>query len=124
MPTGSPPRVRGTVTSCLELSSCFGITPARAGNSSVRRTAQRVAEDHPRACGEQFSSGRFRKEVTGSPPRVRGTGGPIYGFQRTGRITPARAGNSQGEGRLALTEEDHPRACGEQRKPKGCRARR
>ena len=50
---GSPPRVRGTAGRCPAWSGCPGITPACAGNSSHRRIACCMVEDHPRVCGEQ-----------------------------------------------------------------------
>ena len=65
-------------------------------------------------CGEQHGGGSPGKAGRGSPPRVRGTGPAGGPAQRRVRITPACAGNSPAAGRQALTEEDHPRVCGEQ----------
>ena len=33
-----------------------GITPAYAGKSSDDQTAEEIAEDHPRVCGEKLKS--------------------------------------------------------------------
>ena len=65
-------------------------------------------------CGEQKEYGIAAESLSGSPPRVRGTGciDLIHGLPP--RITPACAGNStapQGNGKLLA---DHPRVCGEQ----------
>ena len=52
--------------------------------------------------------------MTGSPPRVRGTGaGGHDGCGNLG-ITPACAGNRLGKPTAILIRPDHPRVCGEQ----------
>ena len=58
MEGGSPPRVRGTVAYVLSYSSSYGITPACAGNRHFVDYPIFGQKDHPRVCGEQFSSFR------------------------------------------------------------------
>ena len=70
---GSPPRVRGTVSAITEAEAANRITPARAGNRGWRHRHVPDYEDHPRACGEQKTSGGKAVDIEGSPPRVRGT---------------------------------------------------
>ena len=114
---GSPPRVRGTEADRVREYRLQRITPARAGNRSHPASCSDLPWDHPRACGEQPDARLCRRDHYGSPPRVRGTGDPRGPIGRRGRITPARAGNSQIIQRGICAQKDHPRACGEQMKP-------
>ena len=110
---GSPPRVRGkggVYHACLPH---HGITPARAGKSADFEDYPVVARDHPRACGEKSIKEKLCITVKGSPPRVRGKGGPAWSHRGRGRITPARAGKRCSELLLVSRSRDHPRACGE-----------
>ena len=50
---GSPPHVRGKVSTRFCAISCHGITPACAGKSLSARKASDAYEDHPRMCGEK-----------------------------------------------------------------------
>ena len=114
-PSGSSPRVRGTlyIVRCLFL------------GLSV----------HPRACGEHPSWLSVCARKSGSSPRVRGTltqGQDIRGLGRfiparagnidthiprdfRGRFIPARAGNMSSWNRARDYSTVHPRACGEHR---------
>ena len=111
---GSPPRVRGTVASAGNQSSNLRITPACAGNRTACIAEYGVWEDHPRVCGEQDFKSNRNSKLTGSPPRVRGTGGKYPEKAAIDGITPACAGNRT----ACIAEygvwEDHPRVCGEQ----------
>ena len=93
---GSPPRVRGTVLTFEELSGRFGITPAGARNRLRILKKNSIAKDHPRGCGEQIETILVIESVGGSPPRVRGTVESLLVKFRANRITPAGAGNSEG----------------------------
>ena len=111
---GSPPRVRGTVTSSGPCSPTQGITPACAGNRYAFCCRSIHRRDHPRVCGEQIK-GRFEeREKEGSPPRVRGTVALGDYYCRRHRITPACAGNRPPRVLHTVYREDHPRVCGEQ----------
>ena len=90
---GSPPRVRGTDIDNTKWEDIFGITPACAGNRYWWRTGTRKPRDHPRVCGEQDAGGKKGARLSGSPPRVRGTGEEAEPIPVACRITPACAGN-------------------------------
>ena len=70
---GSPPRLRGTVSSGKEQVAGARITPAPAGNSYTLPFIHNAQRDHPRACGEQGSMEIISSSHQGSPPRLRGT---------------------------------------------------
>ena len=72
-PGGSPPRVRGTVTSTYSFACRSRITPACAGNRMARCIPNCGSTDHPRVCGEQAFNLCLSTLARGSPPRVRGT---------------------------------------------------
>ena len=89
---GSPPRVRGKLFLAHGYAQNYGITPARAGKTNLKRTpdeiwritparagktcscrpSARQGWDHPRACGENRWAVSALSEAWGSPPRVRG----------------------------------------------------
>ena len=48
---GSSPRMRGSQLSCPTSLKSFGIIPAHAGLTCLRRCQRCSARDHPRACG-------------------------------------------------------------------------
>ena len=110
---GSSPRVRGTPSAGAIRTVVQRFIPARAGNASLCRRALRGSAVHPRACGERVSACHCRTCRRGSSPRVRGTQvHPGRSRCRT-RFIPARAGNADAcrPGQLHLAV--HPRACGE-----------
>ena len=110
---GSPPRVRGKHAAKPVHDSVQGITPARAGKTGSLGSSCLPQKDHPRACGENASSGTWAGKSRGSPPRVRGK--HLYSTlpPSTGRITPARAGKTRTSTVARFASKDHPRACGE-----------
>ena len=73
-----------------------------------------MAEDHPRACGEQFAARSAMVSATGSSPRMRGAGGRGLRRPLDERIIPAHAGSRSCGCRSCSRRRDHPRACGEQ----------
>ena len=114
MAIGSPPRVRGTdkITQLVILP--VRITPACAGNSGCNRLYRPMGSDHPRVCGEQYTTNYVTRNKKGSPPRVRGTERHVMLFRPRLRITPACAGNSGVFHLPVICPADHPRVCGEQ----------
>ncbi len=90
---GSPPRMRGKVASNCTRRCLVGITPAHAGKSRYGNRGWNSARDHPRACGEKFSSCISRWSDMGSPPRMRGKAALFL--------------------KKSVILRDHPRACGE-----------
>ena len=91
--TGSPPLARGTVVNVLAKVITWGITPACAGNSLFGAREYIKFLDHPRLRGEQFNATLPGGIIIGSPPLARGTAGIWQENKRSGRITPACAGN-------------------------------
>ena len=90
-----------------------GITPAYAGKRRIRYRCQDKGRDHPRLCGEKFSSASQAAQKEGSPPPMRGKGYCTRRFEMRYRITPAYAGKRASELIVAKTLGDHPRLCGE-----------
>ena len=89
---GSPPRVRGKVSSATSSTVTARITPACAGESPCPSSELVPIPDHPRVCGEKSFAVREGGRPDGSPPRVRGKGFRQGCQRNTGRITPACAG--------------------------------
>ena len=111
---GSSPRVRGTGARRHPSGSSPWFIPACAGNSQsdVRGIVPRSV--HPRVCGEQGPTDAVLSGVTGSSPRVRGTGPDTLGGFGQGRFIPACAGNSLRIPEKYPCRAVHPRVCGEQ----------
>ena len=91
---GSPPRVRGKGLPNPLVAQVVGITPARAGKSSLKSSSLWCCRDHPRACGEKAMGASPPAGRVGSPPRVRGKDIYCRTSLLGNRITPARAGKS------------------------------
>ena len=90
---GSSPRMRGTVERSVAGADNTRFIPAHAGNSYVRARFIAPLTVHPRACGEQQSSGHRAHRRSGSSPRMRGTA-RSRALQFTSlRFIPAHAGN-------------------------------
>ena len=89
---GSPPRMRGKGCSRSSRVSGKGITPAYAGKSKTLRELAFVHGDHPRVCGEKSVLHMLPRDLSGSPPRMRGKDLLSFCQCRWHRITPAYAG--------------------------------
>ena len=111
---GSSPRVRGTAPPAQRERGFMGIIPACAGNRDKRWHCEGANRDHPRVCGEQGSSSTARIRLTGSSPRVRGTGMLYLLLESKCGIIPACAGNRNLVLTKVFSNGDHPRVCGEQ----------
>ena len=130
---GSPPPMRGKVSSLVFQAAPSRITPAYAGKSWVSFGGSGGAWDHPRLCGEKSvyipksdaSAGSpppmrgkafdhlRRKRHRGSPPPMRGKVVRHTHTQDRFRITPAYAGKSPHISCSVPVYKDHPRLCGE-----------
>ena len=110
---GSPPRVRGKLSSPSQAGLGPRITPARAGKTRTHFLPIIPPPDHPRACGENSPLAASRIARYGSPPRVRGKQLSQTRRKSKKRITPARAGKTPDIAGFKNTLWDHPRACGE-----------
>mgnify|MGYP000852211639 CR=1 FL=1 len=91
----------------------FRLTPARAGNTIGIGPDHRNDAAHPRSRGEHREPAAVGKDEPGSPPLARGTlPAGSQGKQNT-RLTPARAGNTNGKPRQITRCQAHPRSRGE-----------
>ena len=114
---GSSPRVRGKASVGLLLVAELGIIPAGAGKSMTPWNMTLVAQDHPRGCGEKNSLRQAFQIQKGSSPRVRGKDASQGSHALRAGIIPAGAGKSAGLSGVSGSLDDHPRGCGEKRKP-------
>ena len=89
------------------------ITPAHAGKSWMAVQSWRKLQDHPRPCGEKYSTVRKAPGGRGSPPPMRGKDQPFLNAISCCRITPAHAGKSLPLYLQSGNLQDHPRPCGE-----------
>ncbi len=112
---GSSPRMRGKQSVCKDGDKATGLIPAHAGKTWKQFRCMRESRAHPRACGENDALSRFRGDVSGSSPRMRGKHSQ-RGIERTdNRLIPAHAGKTRGEAGRSGKAPAHPRACGENR---------
>ena len=105
--------MRGTLVQCGLRLGDAGIIPAYAGNTPSRRHRPSPKRDHPRVCGEHFSSCVVMVPSGGSSPRMRGTLWTCFRGGRRCGIIPAYAGNTSTIARCWNRSGDHPRVCGE-----------
>ena len=110
---GSSPRVRGKPAPHSHFIRDSRLIPARAGKTVREMKTQMNVRAHPRACGENATSGRFFQRQPGSSPRVRGKPGINAKIQDSERLIPARAGKTREAAALIAGPPAHPRACGE-----------
>ena len=96
---GSPPPMRGKVAVSGVDFYDAGITPAYAGKRPTFDTIDKLAEDHPRLCGEKVAASQKQACESGSPPPMRGKVHDLRTAHRTSRITPAYAGKRGQHGR-------------------------
>ena len=96
--TGSPPQVRGKRLFSYLRSPRLGITPAGAGKTTVKASAMRIKQDHPRRCGENWCFAFRTSFAVGSPPQVRGKLKTVRDLGAAGGITPAGAGKTPSHG--------------------------
>ena len=113
--SGSPPRMRGKRPLTITPFSVYRITPAHAGKTQQRGSADGGGADHPRACGENSTLPSLPCSLFGSPPRMRGKRDRQAEIRNPCRITPAHAGKTDGGSVAEKRYTDHPRACGENR---------
>ena len=88
------------------------IIPARAGQTSSIWRDSSASTDHPRACGANSFFLSSHVLGFGSSPRVRGKQREGAELRLSGRIIPARAGQTARRSTRRRTSPDHPRACG------------
>ena len=89
---GSPPHMRGKVSTELADIQIAGITPAHAGKSLRPYSQLYFRWDHPRTCGEKSGVRLMAAMAPGSPPHMRGKAPPPVAASLPSGITPAHAG--------------------------------
>ena len=91
---GSSPHVRGARQACDDALQESGIIPACAGSTPTATRPSREPRDHPRMCGEHFTTTGSPYCSSGSSPHVRGAPtGDLLGVT-IGGIIPACAGST------------------------------
>ena len=90
--SGSPPRMRGKGNQHVNDELRLRITPACAGKRNSWAVHWTIQRDHPRVCGEKFSSRSSADLRQGSPPRMRGKEIDVPDGINVPGITPAYAG--------------------------------
>ena len=98
---GSPPHGRGKAFIRMGAGLAAGITPAWAGKRSVSIFSAIRDKDHPRMGGEKCGMMQQPTLWLGSPPHGRGKAYIFPTFWGVERITPAWAGKSRLQCRLA-----------------------
>ena len=90
-----------------------GFTPAHAGKREIAEGRCYSVKVHPRTCGEKKEVFPCQLLTPGSPPHMRGKAlfVPAYGLYEG--FTPAHAGKSEKPPSLHVTDQVHPRTCGE-----------
>ncbi len=111
-PSGSSPRMRGSLHIRYIAGWLSGIIPAHAGLTFGKRRDIRIARDHPRACGAHDWRDEAREDYEGSSPRMRGSRMMQYPLANTLGIIPAHAGLTSYPIASNISLRDHPRACG------------
>ena len=110
---GSSPHVRGALRQTQRQGQRPGIIPACAGSTPTATRPTREPRDHPRMCGEHFTTTGSPYCSSGSSPHVRGAPtGDLLGVT-IGGIIPACAGSTPTATRPSREPRDHPRMCGE-----------
>ncbi len=69
--------------------------------------------DHPRGCGEHWSSSEFQRAVAGPSPRVRGAHRHRHRYRGGPGTIPAGAGSTTPSTPARSAARDHLRGCGE-----------
>ena len=105
--------MRGKAPPCVYPMFPPGITPAYAGKRRCTSACTLPCWDHPRVCGEKLFGEEHPHYTLGSPPRMRGKGGPPLRGGLVAGITPAYAGKSACRLSGSAYQGDHPRVCGE-----------
>ena len=112
-PAGTSPRMRGKRWPRQSWVWSVRNIPAYAGKTAQAAQAARVAAEHPRVCGENFTMKPRDFFLQGTSPRMRGKPLFQYGCAQCGRNIPAYAGKTFSPRIKAIFSPEHPRVCGE-----------
>ena len=110
--SGSSPLARGLRQDDAFQDSGDGIIPARAGFTTVVKSAGGMLGDHPRSRGVYPDPATSRGVRRGSSPLARGLPRRLPGLVQQDRIIPARAGFTEPIAVAPFPEPDHPRSRG------------
>ena len=110
---GSSPLARGTRRGRAVAPLRQRFIPARAGNTSARRSTPPRRSVHPRSRGEHIRRYAPDDATFGSSPLARGTPRYLARRQAHHRFIPARAGNTGRRPRSGPARPVHPRSRGE-----------
>ena len=116
--TGTSPRTRGKRPKCQKLSATRGNIPAHAGKTGADVWAGSSGEEHPRARGENSPHTCDSRRPAGTSPRTRGKRHGDFGKIQGIRNIPAHAGKTQLVNQSTPGHTEHPRARGENRRPR------
>ena len=88
------------------------ITPARAGTTMSTKVITGKVRDHPRSRGNHLKRNALQRQRAGSPPLAREPLAETKMCCIVAGITPARAGTTYDQHKVAPREKDHPRSRG------------
>ena len=111
--TGSSPHARGARNAVMEQDKAYGIIPACAGSTLVRRRTTSSPRDHPRMRGEHGGDSDFKNDYGGSSPHARGAHPARHEPRARRGIIPACAGSTRCRSTPPSACWDHPRMRGE-----------
>ena len=115
---GSSPRGRGKRTRHVRALSEEGLIPARAGKTGGHQNGGSQTGAHPRAGGENPTAYRGNAANAGSSPRGRGKLNANFAELKEAGLIPARAGKTRSAAEWCLRRAAHPRAGGENSRPR------
>ncbi len=117
-PTGSSPRMWGTLVDFGAQREARRFIPTHVGNTPTSRTPRPARTVHPHACGEHTAYRYAAADGDGSSPRMWGT--PNSRIPRVGivRFIPTHVGNTALPTSHCAPHAVHPHACGEHTKHK------
>ena len=110
---GSSPRMRGKLNGQFVSRNALGLIPAHAGKTMSSGVVFTAWGAHPRACGENGTTGSGLFLFRGSSPRMRGKQHLRIRDQLSNGLIPAHAGKTPYAVRQHEELGAHPRACGE-----------
>ena len=113
VPHGTSPRMRGKRFPKNRSQFWTRNIPAYAGKTVNCDAEHNSRREHPRVCGENLYSVLPVRCKAGTSPRMRGKRGLVQPRLGAFRNIPAYAGKTTLRGSVHLTEEEHPRVCGE-----------
>ena len=114
---GSSPRMWGTGKWSLPIFDPIRFIPTHVGNGGVGSFQPAVVAVHPHACGERLANPAKHLLITGSSPRMWGTGNKNRTQSQTIRFIPTHVGNGRGSVVDTPPSSVHPHACGERTSP-------